>query len=109
MNLDLIGATTQGGMTAATGSALSAASSGQPAAVGAAGGADFAGMLGQMMSSLAGALRTSEAAALAGIKGQVPVQQVIDAVMTAEQTLQGAIAVRDKVVAAYLELSRMQI
>jgi flagellar hook-basal body complex protein FliE len=34
---------------------------------------------------------------------------VVEAVMTAEQTLQGAIAVRDKVVAAYLELSRMQI
>lgn len=109
MNLYAIGATTQGGMTTAAGSALSAASSGQPAAVGEAGGADFAGMLGQMMSNLAGAMRTSEAAALAGIKGQVPVQQVIDAVMSAEQTLQGAIAVRDKVVAAYLELSRMQI
>ncbi len=29
--------------------------------------------------------------------------------MTAEQTLQAAIAIRDKVVAAYLEISRMQI
>jgi flagellar hook-basal body complex protein FliE len=29
--------------------------------------------------------------------------------MAAEQTLQGAVAVRDKVVAAYLEISRMQI
>ena len=29
--------------------------------------------------------------------------------MSAEQTLQSAIAVRDKVVAAYLEISRMSI
>ena len=29
--------------------------------------------------------------------------------MTAEQTLQAAIAIRDKVVAAYLEISRMPI
>ena len=29
--------------------------------------------------------------------------------MSAEQTLQGAIAIRDKVVSAYLEISRMQI
>ena len=29
--------------------------------------------------------------------------------MTTEQTLQSAIAIRDKVVAAFLELSRMQI
>jgi flagellar hook-basal body complex protein FliE len=37
------------------------------------------------------------------------VQQVAEQVMSAEQTLQSAIVVRDKVVAAYLELSRMQI
>jgi flagellar hook-basal body complex protein FliE len=30
-------------------------------------------------------------------------------VMNAEHTLQGAVAIRDKVVAAYLEISRMQI
>jgi flagellar hook-basal body complex protein FliE len=37
------------------------------------------------------------------------VQQVVEAVMAAEQTLQSSIAIRDKVVAAYLEVSRMQI
>ena len=42
-------------------------------------------------------------------QGQASVQQVVEAVMSAEQTLQGAIAIRDKVVAAYLEISRMQI
>ncbi len=46
---------------------------------------------------------------MAGIQGTATVQQVVEAVMSAEQTLQGAVAIRDKVVAAYLELSRMQI
>ena len=36
-------------------------------------------------------------------------QQVVEAVMSAEQTLQAAIAIRDKVVTAYLEISRMAI
>jgi flagellar hook-basal body complex protein FliE len=34
---------------------------------------------------------------------------VVEAVLGAEQTLQAAIAVRDKITAAYLELSRMNI
>ena len=41
------------------------------------------------------------------MQGKASVQQVVEAVMSAEQTLQSAIAIRDKVVAAYLELSRM--
>ena len=44
-------------------------------------------------------LRAGEAAALAGMQGKASVQQVVEAVMSAEQTLQTAIAIRDKVVA----------
>ena len=40
-------------------------------------------------------------------RGQHP--QVVDAVMNAEQSLQTAIAIRDKVVTAYLEIARMPI
>jgi len=54
-------------------------------------------------------VRTAEAASKAGIAGQMPVQQVVSSVMEAERSLQVAISVRDKVVAAYLEISRMQI
>ena len=54
-------------------------------------------------------LRNAEALSIAGVRGQASVQQVVDAVMTAEQSLQTAIAVRDKVVSAYLEISRMAI
>jgi flagellar hook-basal body complex protein FliE len=70
---------------------------------------DFSAMLGQLAASASGALKTAEAASFAGVRGQASVQQVVDAVMSAEQTLHGTIAIRDKVVAAYLEISRMQI
>jgi flagellar hook-basal body complex protein FliE len=43
------------------------------------------------------------------MKGQASLQQVVQAVMMAEQTLQTVVAVRDKVVGAYQEISRMQI
>lgn len=70
---------------------------------------DFASMLGDLMAGASNAVKHAEAASIAGIKGQASVQQVVEAVMAAEQTLQGAIAVRDKVVSAYLEISHMQI
>jgi flagellar hook-basal body complex protein FliE len=54
-------------------------------------------------------VRNAETTSVAGIQGRASVQQVVEAVMSAEQTLQGAVAIRDKVVAAYLEISRMQI
>lgn len=70
---------------------------------------DFADLLGGMFASTATAVKTAEATSIAGIQGKATVQQVVEAMMNAEQSLQGAIAVRDKVVTAYLEISRMQI
>jgi flagellar hook-basal body complex protein FliE len=72
-------------------------------------GADFGSVLLQLTSDAANAVRQAEATSVAGVQGKASVQQVVEAVMSAEQTLQGAVAIRDKVVAAYLELSRMQI
>jgi flagellar hook-basal body complex protein FliE len=72
-------------------------------------GVDFGTMLTQLASNAADAVRNAESISIAGIQGRATVQQVVEAVMNAEQTLQGAVAIRDKVVAAYLELSRMQI
>lgn len=70
---------------------------------------DFATVLARAALNAIDTLKVGEAAAISGIQGKASVQQVAEAVMSAEQTLQSAIAVRDKVVAAYLELSRMQI
>lgn len=73
------------------------------------GGADFTQMLASMARDAVTTVKTGEAVAMAGMQGQASVQQVVEAVMQAEQTMQTMVAVRDKVVGAYLEISRMQI
>lgn len=75
----------------------------------AAGGDAFAETLRQFAGEAAATLRQGEAAALGGISGSLPLQTVVDRVMAAERTLQTTLAVRDKAVTAYLEISRMQI
>lgn len=70
---------------------------------------DFGTVLGQMTLDAISTLRASEQTAVAGVRGEATAQQVVEAVMSAEQTLQTSIAIRDKVVAAYLEVSRMAI
>ncbi len=92
------------------GGASRAAATGATGAAGATAGAgDFSAVLSRMITEATDTLRASEAASIAGVKGQATVQQVVEHVMAAEQTLQAAIAIRDKVTAAYLELGRMQI
>lgn len=78
-------------------------------AAGAAPGQSFTDVLSSFATNAAGTLRQGEAAAIAGVQGTMPVQQVVDQVMAAERTLQTVIGVRDKVVTAFLEISRMQI
>lgn len=54
-------------------------------------------------------IKEGEAVSIAGISGKASAQQVVEAVMAAEASLQTAIAIRDKVVSAYQEVSRMAI
>jgi len=54
-------------------------------------------------------LRNAEQISLKALSGEADVRDVADAVMSAEQNLQAAIAIRDKIVTAFLEVSRMQI
>ncbi|WP_395663616.1 flagellar hook-basal body complex protein FliE [Aestuariivirga sp.] len=72
-------------------------------------GGGFAAVLKQFAGDAANTVRQGEAAALAGISGDLPLQTVVERVMAAERTLQAALAVRDKAVSSYLEVSRMQI
>lgn len=72
-------------------------------------GNDFAGILGKVAQETSAAVQQGEAAAIAGVNGQLPLQTVVDRVMAAERALQTALAVRDKAVGAYQEISRMQI
>ncbi|WP_046866802.1 flagellar hook-basal body complex protein FliE [Microvirga massiliensis] len=78
-------------------------------AVSGAGATSFGDMMAQVASKAVDTLKAGEAASIQGIQGKASVQQVVEAVMSAEQTLQTAIAIRDKVVAAYQEISRMAI
>jgi flagellar hook-basal body complex protein FliE len=70
---------------------------------------DFTNVLAQVSANAVTDLKTGEAAAISGMTGKLSVQEVVEAVMSAEKTLQTALAVRDKVVAAYQEISRMAI
>jgi flagellar hook-basal body complex protein FliE len=69
----------------------------------------FAAMFAKVAASARDSLKAGEATSIKGISGEASVQSVVRAMMTAEQHLRAAIAVRDRVVAAYQEISRMQI
>lgn len=69
----------------------------------------FEAVLKSVASNTVNTLQKSEMTAIAGISGQASVQDVVNQVMAAERTLQTTLAVRDKVVAAYQEISRMAI
>ena len=72
-------------------------------------GNSFADYFSGVATEAIDTVKQGEAAAIAGIEGKQSVQNVVDAVMNAELALQSAIAIRDKVVAAYQEVSRMAI
>jgi flagellar hook-basal body complex protein FliE len=69
----------------------------------------FDGVLEQVAADAVGSLKAGEAASISSMQGKVSAQSVVEAVMSAERTLQMAVAVRDKVVQAYQEVSRMAI
>ncbi|MEQ1716824.1 MAG: flagellar hook-basal body complex protein FliE [Hyphomicrobium sp.] len=77
--------------------------------VGGAAGADFGDTIVQLLADGVATVAKGEATAVAGIQGKASVQDVVQSVMQAEQALHAMVAVRDKVVGAYLEISRMQI
>ena len=70
---------------------------------------DFGQVLSQVAGSAMDNVKAAEQAAISGLSGKASVQQVVEAVMSAERSLQTAIAIRDKLTAAYQEVSRMAI
>jgi flagellar hook-basal body complex protein FliE len=70
---------------------------------------DFASVLAELTNQAASAIKAGEETAIKGIQGQAPVQDVAAAVMKAQTSLQTALAVRDKVISAYQDLTRMPI
>jgi flagellar hook-basal body complex protein FliE len=82
-------------------------STGGPAALPDSGG--FAAALGDAAKGALATMRNAETVAMDGLAGRATVQDVVESVMAAERTLNASLAIRDKIVAAWLDVSRMQI
>lgn len=72
-------------------------------------GASFGEVLQQFAASTVDSLKNGEAASIAGVERKASLQKVVGAVMQAERDLHTAVALRDKAVSAYQEISRMAI
>lgn len=80
--------------------------SSQPAA---AASDSFASMLADLGNQTVASLKASETTSMAALQGQASVQEVVMNTLAAEQSLQAAVAVRDKLVSALNDLSHMQV
>lgn len=92
-----------------SGSTTSTVAAKESAPVNGATQADFSAVLADAGKEFVNTLQTAEATSIAGMKGQASTYQVASTMMEAEQTIKMTIAVRDKIVSAYQEITRMQI
>ena len=69
----------------------------------------FDSVMKQVTTDAIGTLKAGEAASISAMQGKESTRHVVEALMSAEQALQTAVAVRDKVVQAYQEVVRMSI
>jgi len=83
--------------------------SGASAGSGAVAPKSFGEALAGVANDTIGTLKGAETVSMQALQGKADTREVVDAVMNAEQALQAAIAIRDKIVSSYLEISRMQI
>ncbi|UPK37324.1 flagellar hook-basal body complex protein FliE [Bradyrhizobium sp. 186] len=72
-------------------------------------GVGFDSVMKQVTTDTIGTLKAGEAASISAMQGKESTRRVVEALMSAEQALQTAVAVRDKVVQAYQEVVRMSI
>ncbi len=75
----------------------------------AADGSGFSDMLASFGRETFAALKAGEATGIAALEGKASVQEAVMATLQAEQSLQMAIAIRDKLVGALNDITRMQI
>ncbi|TAN12710.1 MAG: flagellar hook-basal body protein FliE [Rhizobiaceae bacterium] len=69
----------------------------------------FTQALTNAVSKTADSLTNAQQMSIQALQGKGDTRQVVDAVLNAQQSLQTAIAIRDKIVSAYLDISRMSI
>jgi flagellar hook-basal body complex protein FliE len=72
-------------------------------------GETFLSALSNVATQASNNLKQAEQTSFDALMGKANTREVVDAVMQAEQSLQSAIAFRDKIVNAYLEITKMQI
>lgn len=72
-------------------------------------GPGFGEVMADVATNTVDKLQHAEQVSLDAVQGKANTREVVDALMSAEQSLQTAIAIRDKLVTAYLDISRMQI
>ncbi len=94
---------------AAVGATFAQLAPAAPAPVSPTSGPTFDQMLTQAAKEAVGTLQDGEAAAIQGVKGAMPTFKVVESVMSAQRTLQQVLAIRDKAVSAYQEITRMAI
>ena len=70
---------------------------------------DFSLFVENAVRTALSSLRQGEQVAAAGLQGKASAQEVVQAVLSAEMTVQSVVAVRDKMVNAYLDIMRMPI
>ena len=70
-------------------------------------GASFISTLEAAGMHTIGALQSAEGQSLSALAGEGSTRDVVDAIMSAEQSLRIATGIRDKIVSAYLDLTRM--
>ncbi|WFU74298.1 MULTISPECIES: flagellar hook-basal body complex protein FliE [unclassified Bradyrhizobium] len=80
-----------------------------PTAVKAGDDLGFESVMKQVTTDAIGTLKAGEAASISAMQGKESTRKVVEALMSAEQAMQTAVAVRDKVVQAYQEVVRMSI
>jgi len=89
--------------------ASSAASAAASAASASASGGDFGSVMAQVSGDALKKMKAAEATSISGLQGQASTQDVVQSVMSAQESLQTALAIRDKSVSAFQEISRMSI
>jgi flagellar hook-basal body complex protein FliE len=72
-------------------------------------GQSFGAMLANLGGQTINSIKESEATAMAALQGKASVQEVVMKTLAAEEQLQAAIAVRDKLLSALNDITHMQI
>ena len=69
----------------------------------------FGQMVKQAVTSAIDTTKQSESASMDAVMGKADITQVAQAVTNADVTLQGVVAVRDKIISAYQQIMQMPI